>query len=101
MQVGHKSKKQMLEKEIDKQWEELEKQKMNEFDERLREKLEKEYHKKMKNAKNIQEQLEDFKINFIKKMKEEELEGELIKKQVEEELEKEKVRDIQRKKRAA
>ncbi len=44
-----------LEKEIDLQWEELEKQKMAEYDERLREKLEKEYHKKMKNAANIQQ----------------------------------------------
>ena len=34
-------------------------------------------------------------------MKEEQLEGELIKKQVEEELEREKLRDIERKKRAA
>lgn len=45
--------KKALEKEIDLQWEELEKQKMAEYDERLREKLEKEYHKKMKNAHNI------------------------------------------------
>lgn len=34
-------------------------------------------------------------------MKEEQLEGELIKKQVEEELEREKLRDLERKKRAA
>ena len=74
---------------------------MEEYDERLREKLEKEYHKKMKNAQNVQDQLEDFKLNYIKKMKEEQLEGELIKKQVEEELEREKLRDIERKKRAA
>mmetsp|Transcript_1864 Transcript_1864/g.2537 ORF Transcript_1864/g.2537 Transcript_1864/m.2537 type:complete len:128 (+) Transcript_1864:456-839(+) len=100
-QVAHKKRRQGLEKEIDKQWEELEKQKMVEYDERLREKLEKEYHKKMKNAQNVQEQLEDFKVNYIKKMKEEQLEGELIKKQVEEELEKEKERDLDRKKRAA
>ena len=39
--------------------------------------------------------------NYIKKMKEEQLEGELIKKQVEEELEREKLRDIERRKRAA
>lgn len=45
--------------------------------------------------------MEDFKLNFIKKMKEEQLEGELIKKQVEEELEREKVRDLERKKRIA
>lgn len=74
---------------------------MQEYDERLREKLEKEYHKKMKNAQNVQDQLEDFKLNYIKKMKEEQLEGELIKKQVEEELEREKLRDLERKKRAA
>jgi hypothetical protein len=53
-------KKKNLEKEIDLQWEELEKQKMLEYDERLREKLEKEYHKKMNNAKNVQDQLYDF-----------------------------------------
>ena len=74
---------------------------MAEYDERLREKLEKEYHKKMKNAQNVQEQLEDYKLNYIKKLKEEQLEGELIKKQVEEELEREKLRDMERLKRAA
>jgi hypothetical protein len=35
---------------------------MVEYDERLREKLEKEYHKKMKNAQNVQSQLEDYKL---------------------------------------
>jgi hypothetical protein len=78
------------------QWEDLEKQKMEEYDERLREKLEKEYHKKITNSKMIMEQLDDFKLSYIKKMKEEQLEGELIKRQVEEELEREKQRDIQR-----
>lgn len=96
-----KKRKANLEKEIDLQWEELEKQKMQEYDERLREKLEKEYHKKMKNTQNIQEQLEEFKMNYIKKMKEEQLEGELIKKQVQEELNREKLRDIERAKRVA
>jgi hypothetical protein len=100
-QMVTKSRKAQLHKEIDLQWEELEKQKMIEYDERLREKLEKEYHKKMRNAQNVQDQLEDFKLNYIKKMKEEQLEGELIKKQVEEELEREKLRDMERKKRAA
>merc|ERR1711981_1239911 len=56
---------------------------------------------KMKNAQSVNEQLEEFKLNYIKKMKEEQLEGELIKKQVEEELERERLRDVERKKRAA
>ena len=100
-QVDLKKKRETLHKEIDLQWEELEKQKMIEYDERLREKLEKEYHKKMKNAQSVQDQLHDFQKNYIKKMKEEQFEGELIKKQVEEELEREKLRDVERKKRAA
>ena len=74
---------------------------MVEYDERLREKLEKEYKKKMKNAENIQTQLEDFKMAWIKRMKEDELEGELIKKQVEEELEREKEKELARRKAAA
>jgi hypothetical protein len=40
-------------------------------------------------------------LNYIKKLKEEQLEGELIKRQVEEELEREKLRDMERLKRAA
>jgi hypothetical protein len=54
-QMALRNRKKQVEKEIDLQWEELEKQKMEEYDERLRQKLEKEYHKKMKNAQMISE----------------------------------------------
>ena len=91
-----KGRKKALDREIENQWEELEKQKMQEYDERLRAKLEKEYHKRMKNSQMIQDQLEDFKMSYIKRMKEDQLEGELIKKQVEEELENEKKREQER-----
>ena len=62
IQREHKKRRANLDKQIQLQWEELEKQKMGEYDERLREKLEKEYKKKMKNAENLQTQLEDFKM---------------------------------------
>ena len=101
IQRDTKKRRQNFDREIDLQWEELERQKMVEYDERLREKLEKEYDKKMKNAQGVNDQLEDFKLEYIKKMKEEQLEGELIKKQVEEELERERMRDAERLKRAA
>lgn len=65
------------------------------------EKLEKEYVKKMDNSKAISDQLDEFKINYIKQLKEEMLEGELIKRQTEEDLEREKVRELQRQKKAA
>jgi len=74
---------------------------MAEYDQKMREKLEREYNKKMENAKAISDQLEEFKISYIKTLKEEMLEGELIKRQVEEDLEREKVRELQRQKKAA
>jgi len=73
---------------------------MEEYDVRMREKLEKEYNKKMENAKAISDQLDEFKLNFIKNLKEEMLEGELIKRQVQDDLEREKIRELQRQKKA-
>jgi hypothetical protein len=71
--------KKTLQQNIEKQWEQLEQQKMEEYDQKMRAKLEREYTKKMENAKDISDQLEEFKINYIKQLKEEILEGELIK----------------------
>ena len=93
-QKSLKKRKEAINKEIDKQWEEIEKQKMEEYDIRMREKLEKEYNKKMENAKAISDQLDEFKLNFIKNLKEEMLEGELIKRQVQDDLEREKIREL-------
>lgn len=50
-----KKRKGMIEKEIEHQWQELEHQKLNEYDEKLRAKLMEEYNKKMKNAKFIKD----------------------------------------------
>jgi hypothetical protein len=74
-----KARKDGIQKQIEKNWEDLEKQKMEEYDSKMRAKLEREYNKKMENAKDISNQLEEFKINYIKTLKEEMLEGELIK----------------------
>lgn len=46
IQQEYRKRKAMLDREIKLQWEELEKQKMMEYDQRLRDKLEKEYIKK-------------------------------------------------------
>ena len=54
----------------------------------------------MSNAKVVQDQLDDYKMAFIKKLKEDELEGQLIKKQVEDELEREKLKELDRRKKA-
>lgn len=78
-QKALKGRKQAVAKEIENHWEDLEKQKMEEYDQRMREKLEREYNKKMENSKAISDQLDEFKLNYIKNLKEEMLEGELIK----------------------
>ena len=89
-QKAMRDRKKGIEKEIEKHWEEVEKQKMQEYDEKMKKKLEQEYNLRQENAKNISDQLETFKLNYIKQIKEELLEGELIKRQAEEDLEREK-----------
>ena len=74
---------------------------MDEYDERVRVKLEKEQEKKKKNKLEIANQLDQYNINIIKKMKEDEMEGKLIKKQVEEEIERQKMKDLEKKKKIA
>ena len=89
-----KARKDAIAREIEQNWQNLEQQKMQEYDAKMRAKLEREYNKKMDNDKAISYQLEEFKINYIKQLKEEMLEGELIKRQAEEDLEREKIREL-------
>jgi predicted RNase H-like nuclease len=96
-----KARKAVHEKEIEKHWQEIDVEKMKEYDEKMRAKLEEEYKVKMNNSKAISDQLEDFKLRYIKKIKEEMLEGELIKRQAEEDLEREKMKELQRLKKVA
>lgn len=95
-QAQMRDRKKAVDRDIEKHWVEVEKQKMSEYDEKMRAKLEQEYKLKQANAKDISEQLETYKLNYIKQLKEEMLEGELIKRQTEEDLEREKQREIQR-----
>ena len=67
----------------------------------MREKLEKEYNKKMENSKAISDQLDEFKLNFIKNLKEEMLEGELIKRKAREDLEAARIAELQRRAKQA
>ena len=100
-QAAMQERKKQVNVEIEKHWVEVEKQKMKEYDEKMRAKLEQEYKLKQMNAKDISEQLENFKLGFIKQLKEEMLEGELIKRQTEEDLEREKQREVLRQQKVA
>jgi acetyl-CoA carboxylase alpha subunit len=52
-QREYRARKNAIQKNIEQNWEELEKQKMEEYDSKMRAKLEREYNKKMENAKAI------------------------------------------------
>lgn len=93
--------KRQQDRELEKHWEDVERQKMKEYDEKMQTKLEAEYKLKMDNAQAINDQLEQFKLNYIKQLKEEMLEGELIKRQVEEDLEREKLKELAKQKKIA
>lgn len=54
-QLKIKKKKEIAKKHQEKEWNEFEKQKLDEYDDKLREQLEKEYFKKMDNAKVIKD----------------------------------------------
>ena len=71
--------------------------KMDEYDDKMRQKLLEEYEKKMENQKIINDQLHQFKMKMIKRIQDEMLEGQLIKRQVEEDLEKERQKEMERK----
>ena len=79
MQLQLKKRKVEIERQIQAQWEELEQVKMEEYDEKMRQKLLDEYERKMANSKIINDQLHQFKMKYIKKIQDELLEGELIK----------------------
>ena len=53
-----KERKKNIEKEIEQHWQDVEKQKMSEYDEKMKKKLEQEYNLRQENSKNISDQLE-------------------------------------------
>lgn len=94
------ARKKQVNSDIEKQWHEMEKAQMAEYDAKMQAKLEQEYKNKIENAKSISNQLEEFKLKYIQNLKAEMLEGELIKRQAQEDLEREKARELARQKRA-
>jgi hypothetical protein len=72
---------------------------MEEYDEKVKIKIQGEFLKKHKNAGDINQQLHDFKMSYVKRLQEEMLEGELIKRQVDDEIEREREKELERKKK--
>ena len=94
-----KLKKKEHEKRMEREWEELDKVKMEAFDEKVKEKLIAEYDRKVSNTRAISDQLHEFKMKYIKRMQDDMLEAELINRQVKEELEREADKEAMRKRK--
>lgn len=89
VQLSLKKRKEEIDRQLDKEWEELDKTKMAAYDDKVRQKLIDEYERKMSNSKVISDQLREFKMKYIKRIQDEQLEAELINRQVKEELQRE------------
>jgi hypothetical protein len=94
-----KKKRQDQDKAIDEGWHENDLVKMEEYDSRMQARQEEMYKRKHDTAKVVKQQLHEFKHTYIKRIKEEMLEGELVKRKAKEELEVERLKEIERRKR--
>lgn len=94
-----KQRKKAHEVRVQQEWEELDKVKMEAFDEKVKEKLVAEYDRKVANTKAISDQLHEFKMKYIKRMQDDMLEAELINRQVKEELQREADKELERKRK--
>lgn len=99
IQKDLKLKKKAHEVRVQHEWEELDKVKMEAFDEKVKEKLIAEYDRKVSNTKAISDQLHEFKMKYIKRMQDDMLEAELINRQVKEELQREAEKEAGRKRK--
>lgn len=89
VQLALKNRKADHERQVNGDWEELDRVKMEAFDEKVKSKLIDEYERKMKNSKVINDQLHEFKMKYIKRMQDDMLESELLNRQVQEDLQRE------------
>jgi hypothetical protein len=99
IQLELKKRRAEHDRRLEQEWEDLDKAKMEAFDDKVKQKLVDEYSRKMSNSKVINDQLHEFKMKYIKRMQDEMLEAELINRQVQEELHREHDKDMERKKR--
>jgi hypothetical protein len=74
---------------------------MEEYDKRMQDRMEEMYKRKQDTAKVIKNQLHQSKMTYIKKLKDDILEGELIKRKAREDLEAARIAELQRRAKQA
>lgn len=86
---------------VEEGWLENDRAKMEEYDRRMQAREEELQKRKQETAKVVKQQLHEFKHSYIRKIKEEMLEGELVKRRAREDLEAERLKELERRKRQA
>ena len=95
-QLELRQKKQEQEKQIEKQWEDLEAAKIEAFDEKMKEKARRQVERTLQQRKSLKDQMHNVKMKVIKEYQDSEKEGELLKRQANEELETKIQKDLQK-----
>ena len=88
-------------KAVEEGWMQNDVAKMEEYDKRMQDRMEEMYKRKQDTAKVIKEQLHQSKMTYIKKFKDDILEGELIKRKAREDLEAARIAELQRRAKQA
>jgi hypothetical protein len=88
-------------KAVEEGWLQNDVAKMEEYDKRMQERMEEMYKRKQDTAKVVKDQLHHSKMTYIKKLKDEILEGELIKRKAREDLEAARIAELQRRAKQA
>ena len=88
-------------KAVEEGWLQNDVAKMEEYDKRMQDRMEEMYKRKQDTAKVIKNQLHQSKMTYIKKLKDDILEGELIKRKAREDLEAARIAELQRRAKQA
>lgn len=88
-------------KAVEEGWLQNDVAKMEEYDKRMQDRMEEMYKRKQGNAKVIKDQLHQSKMNYIRKLKDDILEGQLIKRKASEDLEAARIAELQRRAKQA
>ena len=100
-QLELKKRRMEQDKAVEEGWLQNDVAKMEEYDKRMQDRMEEMYMRKQDTAKVIKDQLHQSKMTYIKKLKDDILEGELIKRKAREDLEAARIAELQRRAKQA
>ena len=96
LQLEIQGRKKEFHKEIEEQWNEVEKQQIREYDDRMKQKRKSAEAKKREAQRVLKKQLDETKKKYVQKLNEEYVEGQLLKKKAAEDLEADRMNEMKK-----